>query len=189
MADGLEQFISIKRYAELRRCSATYMHRLKREGRLVDGPGNLIDWKASDAKLHADGDPLRGGDRSVPAPDAPRDDPGTDPADVGPGSVREAVRRERLANARMAEIKLGEQTKELTRTKEVDRLVFTLVRQAMERFRSVGSRLRGKLAAETDPRACEAMLDAETHLICADMQRAADDVLAAHNVDAAKAAA
>ena len=50
-------------------------------------------------------------------------------------------------------------------------------------------RLRATLAATTDPRECEALLDAETRLICEEMQRFSDEALAAHSVPAKQAAA
>lgn len=91
-------------------------------------------------------------------------------------SLKEAVRRERLAKARLAELELGEAAGDLTRRAEVQRQVFTLARQALERMRTMGSRLRTRLAAESDARACEAIINAEIAEICEDMQRAADDL-------------
>jgi recombinational DNA repair protein RecR len=89
------------------------------------------------------------------------------------------VRRERLARARLAELELGEAAKQLARVKEVDRIVFTMARQALERLRTIPSKLRGSLAAETDPRACEALLDAEVAKVCEDLQKAAQALIAA----------
>jgi len=188
-----ERFVSIAEYAAHRGCSDSYARRLRREQRLVLDPDNRrrVDWSASDAKLALEGDPLRGGDRTglgigdamaAPGPRAAAVPlaPGasTVPDD---GGVREAVRRERLANARIAELKLGEQTKELTRSKEVDRVVYTLARTAMESMRVIGSRLRAQLAAESDPAACEALIDGEIRRVCQEMQKASDDFIASHS--------
>ncbi len=141
---------------------------------MLSRDGKLIDVAQSDALLDATNDPLRGGDRSADAPD-PKDAPiGTTPPSAP--SIREAVRRERLAKARLAELELGEEAGDLTRREEVQRAVFTLARQAVERMRTMGSRLRKRLAVEADPAACEALINAEIEEICQDMQRAADSL-------------
>lgn len=173
-----EPFLTPAEYAARRGCSASYVRRLRRQGRLVMR-GELIDATASDALLDATDDPLRGGNRTLGAEPRLRD---AEPAEgwvlplAGGPSIKEAVRRERLAKARLAELELGEESGDLTRRREVYRDVFTLARQALERMRTMGSRLRTQLAAETDPRKCEALIDAEVALICADMQRSADDL-------------
>lgn len=171
-------------YAAHRGCSDSYARRMRREGRLVIGDDDLIDVAASDARLAATTDPVRGGDRTGKATPA-NAGAGTDTpsATVLPLSegidLREAMRRERLARARLAELELGEEASELVRRKQVDREVFTLARQAMERLRTIPSRLRHKLAAETDPRACEALLDAEVAVVCEELQKAAMAMAAA----------
>lgn len=172
-------------YAKHRQVSDSYVRRLRREARLVEGPGKLIDVPASDAMLDATTDPTRGGDRSPAAmatlPAAVVAPAGAMTANVQPLTpgvdLREAMRRERLAKAQLAELELGEQARQLTRVKDIDRELFTLVRQALERMRTIGSRLRGKLAAESDPRACEALLDAEVRLVADEMQAAARALL------------
>lgn len=161
-------------YAVHRTVSDSYVRRMRREKRLVLGQGKLIDVAASDALLDETTDPTRGGDRT--------DKPTVDlvaagaavAASVEPIGLREAMRRERLARARLAELELGEEAKQLVRVKEVDRDVFTLARQALERLRSIPSRLRSQLAAESDARACEALLDAEVSKVCEDLQKAAE---------------
>lgn len=169
--------MTVAEYAAHRGCSDSYVRRMRREQRLVPGPGKLIDVAASDAQLDATTDPIRGGDRT-----GKHDGPQAASSDVPTGTVsplaegvdlREAMRRERLAKAQLAELELGEQSRDLTRVKHVDREVFTLVRQALERMRTIGSRIRGKLAAESDPRACEALVDAEVRQVAEDMQAAA----------------
>jgi hypothetical protein len=168
-------------YAAHRGCSDSYVRRMRRESRLVLGPDDLIDVVASDARLASTTDPLRGGDRTGTAA----------PADAGASSatatvlpltdsinLREAMRRERLARARLAELELGEQAKQLVRVKEVDRDVFTLARQALERLRTIPSRLRGQLAATSDPHVCESLLAAEVAKVCDEMQKAASAMAA-----------
>lgn len=170
--------MTVAEYAARRGCSTSYVRRLRRNGRLVT-QGELIDAEASDAALAASDDPLRGGKRTAGSVDTPLGDR----ADGGGAaihpiadvpSIKEAVRRERLAKARLAELELGEEAGDLTRRQDVYRDVFTLARQALERMRTMGSRLRTALAAESDPRQCQALIDAEIGLICADMQKAAD---------------
>lgn len=180
---GVTSGVSASQYAAHRGVSDTYVRRLRREGRLVLLPDGKIDQAASDALLAATCDPLRGGDRTGKEPGAPMEPRGAEAPLPGTGAppvpvpginLQEAVRRERLAKARSAELELGEQAKELTRVKDVKREVFTLARQGLERLRTMGSRLRGKLAAESDPRACEALIDAEVRQVCEDLQAGAD---------------
>ncbi len=173
--------MTVAEYAAHRGCSDSYVRRMRRERRLVCGPGKLIDVAASDALLDATSDPVRGGDRTGKheAAQAAGQATGsgvptaTVSALVEGVDLREAMRRERLAKAQLAELELGEQSRDLTRVKQVDREVFTLVRQALERMRTIGSRIRGKLAAESDARACEALVDAEVRQVAEDMQAAA----------------
>lgn len=165
----LKPSMSVAEYASHRGCSDSYVRRMRREDRLVLTKSGAIDVAASDASLANTGDPLRGGDRTKPAAE---DEVELITVAAGDISLREAMRRERLARARLAELELGEEAKQLTRVKQVDREVFTLARQALVRLSSIPSRLRTSLAKETDPRACEALLDAEVAQVCQEMQKA-----------------
>lgn len=156
-------------YAAHRGCSDSYIRRMKRQGKVVtSADGKRIRVPETDALLDDITDQIRGGDRT--APEAPPIEPFKVPAGA---SVQEAMRRERLALAQLAELKLGELSGQLTRTQDVDRVLVTLIRQALNSMQGMGYRLRAKLAAETDPRACEAMLDAEIRQIALNMQTAA----------------
>lgn len=169
-------------YAAHRGASDSYVRRLRREGRLVEvveAGQRLIDRVASDGKLERTKDPLRGGNRSqggdagAGGPGRPQGGAAGEEAPAEGDSLREAVRRERWARARQAELELGELSGDLIRRKDAHGAMFTLVRQALERLRAMGPRLRNQLANETDPRGCEALVDAEVRTICEDMQRAA----------------
>lgn len=171
---SVQPLMTTAEYAAHRGVSDSYVRRLRRENRLVEGAGKLIDVAASNAALDATTDPTRGGDRTGKPQPAGQALPTTTVGSIIDGvDLREAMRRERLAKAQLAELELGEQAKQLTRVRDVDREVFTLVRQALERMRTIGSRLRSKLAAESDPRACEALIDAEVRQVAEDMQAAA----------------
>ena len=179
---GMTSGLTTAQYAAHRRVSDSYVRRLRREERLVLHADGSIDPVASDALLDDTSDPLRGGDRTRKEPGDPTEPRGAEAPAAAPAAplvpvpgvhLKEAVRRERLAKARSAELELGERAKELTRVKDVQREVFTLARQGLERLRTMGSRLRGKLAAETDPRACEALIDAEVRQVCEDLQAGA----------------
>jgi hypothetical protein len=164
--------MSIADYAVHRGCSDSYVRRLRRAQRLVLTAAGLVDVVATDALLAATSDPLRGGDRNRGAADA-GGEPAAAPGVVGDISLREAMRRERLARARLAELELGEEAGELARTKDVERDVFTLARQAVERLRSMPGRLRIALAAESDAAKCEQLLEAEIAKVCTELQNAA----------------
>lgn len=165
--------MTVAEYAVHRGVSDSYIRRMRRSGKLVtDAAGKRVDVARSDALLDDITDPVRGGDRTPGA--AARAEL---PLAHGGPSVQEAVRRERLARARLAELELGEESGELTRTKGVERAVFTLVRQALNSMMNIPGRLRAKLAAESDPRAIEAMLEEEIRRIAQTMQADADKAL------------
>lgn len=167
--------MTVPEYAAHRGCSDSYVRRLRREARLVLDEDGLIDVAKSDAMLDNSTDPLRGGNRSGKGDqELPRDDQAA-AARVATGdvSLREAMRRERLARARLAELELGEESGDLIRKPAAARDVFTLARQAMERLQALPSLLRGRMAAEGDPAACEALLRAEVDKVCEEMRRAA----------------
>jgi hypothetical protein len=170
--------MSTAQYAVHRKCSDSYVRRLKRTGKLALCEHGEIDAAASDRLLADILNPVRGGDRSAgaaatPAPPAAPSVPsgaGESPRIDGI-SVHEAVRRERLAKARISELELGELSGQLIRRQDAQRATVTLVRQAVSRMRLMASRLRGQLAATSDPRKCEALIDADIDAICADMQK------------------
>lgn len=175
---GSEMAMSVVAYAEHRGCSDSYIRRMRRLGKLVmHADGKRILVAQSDALLDDITDPMRGGDRT-PGAELRGAAPAAPSLPAGVPSVQEAMRRERLARARTAELELGELAKELTRTKGVERAVFTLVRQALNSMMNLPGRLRAKLAAESDPRAIEAMLDTEIRQIADTMQKGARDLLA-----------
>jgi hypothetical protein len=194
-------------YAKHRDCSDSYIRRLRRRGLVIDCAHGHIDVAASDRSLDENLHPIRGGDRTAPpagadAPDESPPESGAHPAGAGAAddsapfgplsrepSVNEAVRRERLARARLAEIELGERQGELIIKADAERATVTLVRQAIVRMRLMGSRLRGPLAAESDPRKVELMIDAEVDEICKDFRKAAADVSAGQVPDESQAAA
>lgn len=173
--------MTVAEYAAHRDCSDSYVRRLRRENRLTLATDGRIDVRASDARLAAEQDPLRGGDRTGKAGADGADQPAGEHVPtvaVGDVSLREAMRRERLARARLAELELGEASRQLARVKEMERVAFTLARQTLERLRGIPSRLRNQLAAETSSRGCEALLDAEVAQVCAELQNAARELLA-----------
>jgi hypothetical protein len=175
-------WLSTAEYAAHCGRSDSLIRRFKRQGRLVVDAEGRIDRDASDAKLAGELNPVRGGDRSAPAA-RPGASASGGVVDLPGVSVAEAVRRERLAKARLAELELGEEAGDLVRRKDAQRAAFTVARQAQERLRTMGSRLRTQLAASSDPRECESLVDAEVRLICDDLQAAAASVAAASRPD------
>lgn len=162
-------------YAAHRGCSPSYVWRLRRQDKIEECPCGEIDAAASDARLARELNPIRGGDRSAGAGQGGMNGQGVTPREpINYGTaLPEAVRRERLAKARLAELELGELSGQLIRRQDTQRAVVTLVRQAIARMRMMASRLRGPLAATSEPRKCEALIEAEIEHVCADMQEAA----------------
>lgn len=192
------QLMTVAEYAEHRGVSDSYIRRMRRRGSLVLGEGELIAVEASDELLDGLTNPVRGGPRPGSGRPARCDsnrpahadrDPAADPAPEPPPapgssfaeslvtlpasiSVQEAVRRERLARARLAELELGEQAGQLMRVDTVNRVVFTLVRQALNQLQGMNARLAKTLAAETDAFRVGVLLDAEVANICQEMRAA-----------------
>ena len=197
------QLMTVAEYAAHRGVSDSYIRRMRRRGSLVLGDGDLIVVQASDELLDGLTNPVRGGprpgsgrpargdsNRPVRADRDPVAAPAEDPAHEPPPaagsafglslpplpksiSVQEAVRRERLARARLAELELGEQAGQLMRVDTVNRVVFTLVRQALNQLQGMNARLAKTLAAETDAFRVGVLLDAEVANICQEMRAAA----------------
>ena len=149
--------LSQTEYAQARGCSAAYVSKLKRQGRLVLTPNGKVNVEATDRLIENTRDPARGGDRR-PGADG-QGEAAHAPADAGPAAVRpvgghetykEAARRERIAKARLAELELAEAAGQLVRRDQVEQMVFGLARQAMDALMSLDERLAGRLAAETD---------------------------------------
>lgn len=159
--------MSVVEYAKHRGCSDSYVRRLRRESRLSLTPDGRINAEASDQILAATEDPSRGGARGAGS------EPPLPPlSDANELSLRDAMRRERLAKARLAELELGEEAKELVRQVQVRRDVFTLARQALERMRVIPGKLASSLAAAADAATCEALLEEEIAKVCKDLQAA-----------------
>lgn len=160
-------------YASHRGVSDSYVRRMRRHGKLVTtADGRRIVVADSDAMLDDITDPVRGGDRTAarqqPAEGATYRVP---PSDVP--SVQEAVRRERLAKAQLAELELGELTRALTRVRDVELTTFTLVREALNALMGIPGRIRSRLAAESSPQECEAIVEKEIRQVAEKLQRSA----------------
>lgn len=163
-------------YAAVRGCSAAYVSKLKRQGRLVVTPGGKVNVEATDRLVDATRDPARGGDRRPGA--ATKSETHAGAASTGAGakredlSYKEAARRERLAKARIAELELAEAAGQLVRRQQVERVLFGLARQAQEALLSLSERLAGPLSVETDPFRCAQMIDVEARAIAQTMVEA-----------------
>lgn len=154
-------------YADARGLSASYVSKLKRQGRLVITPSGKVNVEATDRLVDATRDPARGGDRRPPATEGKGDDAGArETAAPSAGrdgrgefqTYKEAARRERIAKARIAELELAEKTGQLVRRKEVEAAIFGLSRQTMESLDALADRLASQLAAESDPARVHALL-------------------------------
>ena len=186
--------MSVAEYAAHRGVSDSYIRRMRRDGNLVLVDGDLIDPRASDQLLDELTHPLRGGPRPgsgrppggpASAPSGARDGngaaPPTSPARI---SVQEAVRRERLARARLAELELGEQSGQLMRVDEATRVLITFVRQALNQLQGMSARLSTTLAAETDAHQISVLIDSEVARVCAELRAGATLQPAAASSDA-----
>lgn len=169
--------MSVSDYALHRKCSDSYVRRMRRSGRLVFTPGGLIDALATDALLAASSDPMRGGNRTQSSvSDSGAFQPDGREAAIEPGTLRHAMQRERAARAGIAELELGEKAGDLIRKKDAMRTTFTLARKAIERFQSVGHRLCDKLAAESTARGCQEILEKEFIEVSEEMKKFAVEI-------------
>lgn len=174
--------MSTAEYALHRGVSDSYIRRMRRKGNLVLDAAGAIDVRASDELLDGVTNPVWGGKRNGD-PEPPTAAPVATVAAPTVVSVQEAVRRERLARARLAELELGEEAKQLTRVEQVNRAVVTLVRKALNRMQGQSSRLRRQLAIETDPLRIAALIDADVADTCKEMRDAAERLLQGATTD------
>jgi len=176
-SNGSNSTMTVAEYAAHRGVSDSYIRRCRRKGNLVLTAGDRIDVLASDELLDGVTNPVRGGKRTED--ESASGMPVTPIVPAGPVviTVNEAVRRERLARARLAELELGEEAKQLTRVEDVNRAVFTLVRQALNKMQGMSGRLRRVLAKESDPFAIADIIDSDVAEICKEMREAAGKLL------------
>lgn len=170
-------------YAKARGWSASYVSKLKREGRLVTTPAGLVNVAATDRLLKVTTDPARGGDRTAaPKQEHPHgvESPAGAASGQRGGSARDlegdagyrlAATRERMAKAQTAELELAELAGALVRRDDVERLVFALAREAMDKLMTMPIRVAGQLATESDPRRCAQLLEEEIRRACDGMAK------------------
>lgn len=170
-------------YAKHRGVSDSYIRRMRRKGNVILGEDGRIHVNASDTLLDGMTHPVQGGKRGMTDPHAAAVPTFTVMTPQGI-PVQEAVRRERVARALMAELDLGKQAEQLTCVDEVNRAVFTLVRQALNQLRGMSGRLRKTLAAETDAGKVTQIIDTDVAHICKQMQDAATTLLKTNTPDA-----
>ena len=172
--------MTVADYAARRGVSDSYIRRMRRQGKLVT-EGRLVRVAASDHLLDNITDPVRGGNRTPISAGAEAGRRGGENADA----VNDAIRRERLAKAQLAEIELAERAGELIRRDGVERTVYTLARAAINGMQGMRVRLRLRLAAESDPAKVDAMLAEEFDALCAEMRTAASKLSRELGPDAA----
>lgn len=165
--------LSQKEYADARGVSAAYVTKLKKAGRLVLTPGGKVNLEATDRLVEATRDPSRGGDRR-PAPAGASEFPAGAPQSRDPAggtdiAYRDAMHRERIAKARLAELELAEAAGQLVRRDQVERVLFGLARQAQDAMLALSERLAGPLSTETDPFRIAALIDTEVRAIAQTM--------------------
>ncbi|MGC1547237.1 MAG: hypothetical protein WA777_01805 [Rhodanobacter sp.] len=170
-------------YADSRGWSASYVSKLKRQGRLVLTPSGSVNVTATDRLLSVTADPARGGDRTAApgqsgsqAAERPTGAPsaaqgGTQRDLERDAGYRLAATRERLAKARTAEMEMAELAGALVRRDDVERLVFALARESMDKLLALPARLAGQLANEPDQRRCAQLLEDEIRAACECMTR------------------
>ncbi len=141
-------------YAEHRGVGRSAVSNWKRNKLLVfaEGPDGLplVDRDRTDARLHANINPMRGRRRAKEASEAvapalgSQVAPGPSIGDARSDLLREQVTRERLRNAKDAG--------ELVPLAEYERRAAELGRQTRERVQSALANVAERLAVETDPR-------------------------------------
>lgn len=170
MSSGTDRaYMSAAEYAAHRGVSDSFVRRLRRQGKLVCD-GSRIHVAESDRLLDNVQDPLRGGDRSAGAGGG---------AAPGAGRMRasdemqDAVLRERMARAQLAELELGSAAGELTRADGVRTAVFTLARAALNQLQLMRVRLRERLVAAATVEEVDKLLNEEITEISKRMREAA----------------
>ncbi len=165
-------------YARHRGVDASLVTRWAQAGRIVVDPdGKRIDAEASDAMLAETLDPARGGrggksDR-MPEQAAP---PAAKPAAAPASDTYNRVRTHREAfAAKTSEAVYRKMIGELVEREPYNRAWVQNLGPALQRLDTISARLGARLAAETDVRKCQDMLDDE---IVAIRQEIADNAQA-----------
>ena len=147
-------------FARLHRISRAAAYKWKARGLIVHTVDNLVDVVASNNLLAARPPIVRGrktkGPAAADAP-APDGDPGW--------SLSEAVRREKVAAARLRELELAREAGLVVLKAEVTDVArgeYTIVRTAML---GLASKLAHRLAAASTPEECGALVDGEVRSI------------------------
>ena len=130
--------VSKKEYAEHRGCSAAYVSKLIRQGKLA-APALMADGTINVALA----DQMLG--------TAPLLEPEAPPPSGGPSYSAERARRE-AAEAHLAELKLAQQRGETLSRSDVARATFDIFRTLRDTLQALPARHADELAAETDPR-------------------------------------
>ena len=167
--DNKQNHITQAEFARRRGVSRATVTGYKNQGLLVMTEDGKVDVQASEERLSAHLDPVRGGDRSegtVKKPSAGKKVDGRFmAARVDEMEVRAA--RQRLALEQDAGL--------LVEKEPVQRTAFTLAREAQEAFIAIPDRLSTSLAVETDPAEIHRLLSAEIRAACQSLAKAVRD--------------
>ena len=145
-------------YARHREVHPALITRWSKNGRIkiVDGK---VDVEASDAMLKESMDPARGGRGGKRIPDVDRGNTRSAPATVDP-YTRVRTFRESF-NAKSAEVAYRKAVGELVEREPYNRALADMIGPALQRLDTMSARLGARLAAETDVRKCQDIIDDE----------------------------
>jgi len=174
-------------YAVHRGVSRQLISRWARAGRLAMA-GGLVHVAKSDAILAADLDPTKGGRngkperrRDAPAADAQAAAPAAEEQPQGHPVILDGYNKARALRegwaARQAEVAYRQTVGDLVEREAYRRGLLANLGPTIQRFRAMPARLSTRLAAETDVRKVESMLDQEIAALCEDVARYASTLV------------
>lgn len=155
----MSDLLTFTQYAAHRGCSQPYVSQLVKAGRIPITPERLIDPVAADAVLDASQDPARGG--KVGRQKQPREAPQA-PATESYTEVR--TEREKFT-LKAQEVEYRRAIGELVEREAYNRGLVQNLGPALQRIDTVSARLGARLAAETDVRKVQDIIDDEMNSI------------------------
>lgn len=160
MTQATTEYVKQAEFARRRGVSRATVTEYKAKGLLVMTDDGLVDVAASEARLAASLDPVRGGDRT--------------------GAKKQPSADSRLAAARAEEAELRSARLRMELEKAAGNLVdadgvrrvgFTLARDAQEKLLAIADRLSSQLAVVSDAAKVHDMLTKELRLVCQELAK------------------
>ncbi|MBF0623022.1 MAG: hypothetical protein HQL54_13975, partial [Magnetococcales bacterium] len=173
---GSEEWVTQTEFAKRRGCDRSLISRWVSNGKIPAGAVRRkgrachINFQAAMAALEDNLNGIQGGNRAEQAETGGKGDSpkaGNQVVDEPPrtGSLRHSQERIQMARADRAEIELKREAAKLIPVRKVEKPMFTAFRLLRDQVMSLGTKIAGQLAAETDEKAISELVENEVRLM------------------------